>query len=175
MTEYKMKIVGCKTCINDVNDFITKVNKFAEQNNIEIQLFDASLIFGKPHLDSAFAHALRSFRRKETATRSLGMELLFYASGERQITRAIKKMGVKKGESSIIVCLLYPLEFNHDIDKIVKEFIQCFDLNQVDSVTQPDKSMLSTFGISKKAQSSVKKDQIYQLVLEKIALVDIIK
>jgi len=175
MKEYTMKIVGCTGCIDDVNDFMTHVNQFAEKKTIEIQLFDASMIFGSIHLKSAFVHALRAFQREEMATHSLGMELLFYASGERQITRAIQKMGIKQGETTIIICFLFPKNFHNNIDTIIDNFLTHFDLKQKESVIEPDKTMISRFGISNNAISSVKHDQLFQLVLEKIALVDVIK
>lgn len=175
MNEYNMRIFGCIGVINDVNDFITKVNIFGEKNGIEIQLFDARLIFGKEHLQSAFEHAKRSFQRGESATRSLGMELLLYASGERQITKAIKKMGIKKDLDWIVSVFIFPSNLNNNIDIIKDNFYKDFSLQNNNLVIQPDETMLSLYGISKKARSTVQHHQIFQLVLEKIALVDVIK
>ena len=175
MIDYNMKIVGCTGRIDQVADIISKVNLYGEKQGIEIQLFDAHMIFGKPHLISAFEHAKRSIQRGENVTHSLGMEILLYASGERQIKKAIKKMGIKKGGNLLVILFLHPSELNKKIDTIVNEFLKDFNLEKNDSVILPDKTMLSEYGISKQAISSVSKNQVFQLVLEKIALVDVIK
>jgi tRNA threonylcarbamoyladenosine modification (KEOPS) complex Cgi121 subunit len=103
------------------------------------------------------------------------MELLVYASGERQIKHAITKMGIQKGEHDFIAIFLFDKEKRRQIDNIIDNFLQLFHLSKNDSVFNPDDSKLVHFGISKQAIQSVQKDQIFQLVLEKIALVDIIK
>jgi KEOPS complex subunit Cgi121 len=175
MIDYEMKTFGCTGVIKDVNDLIERVNTFAELNDIEVQLFDARLIFGSEHLQSAFEHAKRSFQKGESATHSFGMELLFYASGERQITKAIKKMGIKKDVNSIISAFIFSPHLNNHIDIIIDNFIKEFSLKKNDSLIQPDETMLSMYGISKKAVSTVQDNQIFQLILEKIALVDAIK
>ena len=175
MIDYKLKIIGCTGNIDQVTDVITRINLYTEEKNVEIQLFDAHMIFGKPHLISAFEHAKRSIQREEKATHSIGMEVLLYASGERQIKKAIKKMGIKKDRYSFVAIFLHSSEFIDEIDTFINEFLTHFHLEKNDSVISPDINMLPEYGIGKQAISSVSKDQVFQLVLEKIALVDVIK
>jgi KEOPS complex subunit Cgi121 len=126
-------------------------------------------------LISAFEHAKRSIQREENATHSIGMEILLYASGERQIKKAIKKMGIKKERNSFVAIFIHSSEINNKIDLFINEFLTHFHLEKNDSVIIPDTTMLLEYGISKQAILSVNKDQVFQLVLEKIALVDVIK
>jgi len=175
MIDYNMKIIGCTGNIDQVTDVITSVNLYAEEESLEIQLFDAHMIFGKPHLISAFEHAKRSIQRGENATHSLGMEILLYASGERQIKKAIKKMGIKQDRTSFVAIIIHPSEFNDEIDSFINKFLTDFHLEKNNSVILPDVAMLAEYGISQQAIFSVGKDQVFQLVLEKIALVDVIK
>jgi len=175
MSEIDFKMVGCRSTISSVNDFMVDVTNFAAKNDVGIQLLNANMIFGKEHIISAFEHAKRSLQRNEASTHSMEMELLLYASGERQIKHAIKKMGIQKGELDFIAIFLFDKEKRKKIDNIIDNFLQFFHLRKNDSVFNPDDSKLVHFGISKQAIQSVQKDQIFQLVLEKIALVDIIK
>ena len=92
-----LKIIGAKGDIQDVDNFLKKVESFAQNHNIIIQAINADLIYGKNHLISAVEHAVRAMDRKTNTTNSLEMEILLYASGERQLKIAIPKMGVKIG------------------------------------------------------------------------------
>ena len=175
MTEYNMKIQGSSGDISSVNDFMIDVNNFAETHELIIQLLDADMIFGREHIISAFEHAQRSIHRDEASTHSIQMELLLYASGERQIKHAIKKMGVKKGKTAFVAIFLFTDEKKQSIENIISMFNQKFQIEVNESAILPIESKLFDYGISKQAIESVRDDQKFQLVLEKIALVDIIK
>ena len=175
MIDYNMKIIGCRGDIDQVTEVISSINEYAEKNHVEIQLFDACMVFGSQHLVSAFEHAKRSMQRGENATHNIGMEILLYASGERQIKKAIKKMGIKKDRSSYVALIIYPPEANNPINLLIDDFLICYQLEEDQEVILPDENMLAEYGINQKAILSVRKDQIFHLVLEKIALVDVIK
>lgn len=175
MTEYNMKLQGSLGNIPSVNDFMNDVNHFAETQGIFIQMLDADMIFGKEHIVSAFEHAKRSIQQDEASTHSLKMEILLYASGERQIKHAIEKMGVKKGKTVFVTIFLFPEEKKQSIDNIINMFNQKFQIEVDGSALIPKESKLFDYGISKQAIESVRDDQKFQLVLEKIALVDVIK
>jgi len=96
-----IKIVGAKGVINDVDSLLEKVNSFAQSHDVTVQAFDADVIYGKNHLISAVEHAIRAMERKTNTTNSIEMEMLLYASGERQLKLAIPKVGVKKGNANI--------------------------------------------------------------------------
>ena len=93
-----MKIVSAQGTIQDIDSFLQQVLSFSQENKIVIQAFNADVIYGKNHLASAVEHAVRAMKRKTNTTNSLAMEILLYASGERQLKLAIPKMGVKSGE-----------------------------------------------------------------------------
>lgn len=77
---------------------------------------DAGEVCGLDHLRSALWHARRSFERGENVSKRLLMETLLYASGERQLSIAIQKMGVKDGSSDAVLILL-----DHDVDGTLTE------------------------------------------------------
>jgi len=169
-----IKIIGAKGNIQNVDDFLKKITKIIEDNDILIQVFDAELIYGKNHLISSFEHAKRAMDRKTNTTNSLEMETLLYSSGERQLKLAIPKMGVKKGSVSIALIFICKSQSNIT-DKLVSDFLEELFLNRDDSVLEGDEDTLKKFGITENEMKTVTKEKYGDLILEKVAMVDIIK
>jgi KEOPS complex subunit Cgi121 len=169
-----IKIIGAKGNIQDVDGFLKKVTQFVEENNVLIQVFDAELIYGKNHLISAYEHAKRAMDRKTNTTNSIEMETLLYTSGERQLKLAIPKMGVKKGNVS--VASIFIVESQKKVKgKLVLDFLEELSLTRDDNVIEGDENTLKNFGISENELKTVSKAKYGDLILEKVALVDIIK
>jgi len=169
-----IKIIGAKGNIQDVDGFLKKVLQFVKENDILIQVFDAELIYGKNHLFSAFEHAKRAMDRKTNTTNSIEMETLLYSSGERQLKLAIPKMGVKKGNVSIALIFISKSQ-NKNLDKVVSEFLEELSLKKDNSVLEGDEDTLNKFGISENELKTVTKAKYGNLILEKVAMVDVIK
>jgi KEOPS complex subunit Cgi121 len=175
-----INVVGAQGNIQDVDSFLKQVLSFAQKHHVVIQVFDANMVYGKNHLISAVEHAIRAMKRKTNATNSTNMEILLYASGERQIKTALPKMGVKKGESVIafvFVDELYNIEsVNGKIsDFEISDFISKLGLVMDDHVLEGDEKVLRNFGVSDEELSTVMKAKYGDLILERVALVDIIK
>jgi KEOPS complex subunit Cgi121 len=166
------KIIGAKGNIENIDNYLKKIKKFSIKNNVTIQVFNADLIFGEKHLISAYEHAVRSIKQNRNKTNSLEMEILLYAAGERQLKIAIPKMGFKKGESNLAIIII-----NKDkkLEKIIKNFLDEFNLERNDNLLRGDESTLKKFGLKKKEMETVSKNKYQDLILEKVALVDIIK
>ncbi len=73
-----------------------------------ILALNADMICGAEHLLSAADHALRSFDQLRSACNSITMECMLYASGERQISKAQEKMGIKMGTERVALVLFGP-------------------------------------------------------------------
>lgn len=171
-------VIGAQGRIKNVDSFITELLVFSKKEHLVIQAFDAAMIYSKDHLISAIAHAKRAFQQKTNATGSLALELLLYAAGERQIDKAIKKIGVKKGKQKIVFVLTDPLDRKAKKtidDSIKKKLLNTFDLQLDEKAIQGDKMTLRRFGITDQEVSTIPKDWYGDLILEKVALVDIIK
>jgi KEOPS complex subunit Cgi121 len=172
-----INIVGAIGNINNVDKFIKKVNSFAKLNNVIIQVFDADMIYGKSHLLSSVEHALRAIKRESNRTKSLEMEILLYASGERQLKIAIQKMGIKKGKIKIVILILKN-KYNKK-GKINKNLIEkMFDILSIyrcDKIIDGNYTTLKNFGIDDNEIKTVSKLKYGDLILEKIAMVDVIK
>lgn len=90
--------------IGNTVDFLKRVR--AGIQPAEVQIIDASCIAGKPHLFFAFLNAEKSFAEKRAISENLAMETLLYASGSRQIRRAIEMLGVKSQTSTVAAIIL---------------------------------------------------------------------
>jgi KEOPS complex subunit Cgi121 len=171
-------ILGASGMIQDVESFIHQLSMFSSKERLVAQAFDARLIYGKEHILSAVTHAKRSFQQGTNATNTLALEILLYAAGERQIQKAIKKMGVKKGKQGIVFLLTdVSAQKNRkgSDEAVVQRLLKTFQFTRDDSVINGDRETLKRFGVTKNEVSTVSKDRYGDLILEKIALVDIIK
>jgi len=90
--------------IRDVNLLLERIRN--EASNCEVQMFDARMIAGFDHLYFSVLNALKAFDSENRISDSLAMEILLYASGQNQISKAIEMLGVKPGSSQIIVAVL---------------------------------------------------------------------
>ena len=171
------RIIGAKGNIYDIDYFFKKILALSEEFKITIQAVDAELIYGKNHLISASKHAKRAFKQEENSTNSLAMEILLYASGEKQIQKAIKKMGVKEGSGNIAFIFDETQgEKNGKIsDKIIDEILDTLDLIKDNKVLEGDRDTLRKFGITQKELKTVPENKYGDIILEKVAMVDIIK
>ena len=73
---------------------LERAARFSSETGLTVQLFDAASIAGEEHLRSAAMHALRAFERKANRSSSVGMEMLLYACGKRQIKDAVGLVGI---------------------------------------------------------------------------------
>jgi len=62
--------------------------------NVSIQLVDLGMVPGLRYLELATVNAIKSFHSKQPIAKTLSMELLLYISAEKQIARALKRVGV---------------------------------------------------------------------------------
>ena len=170
------KIFGAKGSINNVEQFIHKLDDYSNKKKIEIQVFNADLIYGKNHLISSYKHAFRAWEREKNTTNSLKMELLLYASGERQLKLAIPKMGIKKGNNNLAFILLNKSKNKlSSIDRLVEDLLEFLSLNRHDEVLDGDNETLIKFGIDEKELKTIPSEDYEKIIIEKVALVDIIK
>ncbi|UCF12362.1 MAG: hypothetical protein JSW06_10050 [Thermoplasmatales archaeon] len=171
-----IKVIGAKGNIQDIDLFFKQILNLSKEYKIVIQVINADVVYGKNHLISASQHAMRAFKQKENSTNSLAMEILLYASGERQIQRAIQKVGIKKGNVNIALVFVDEFQENGKVsDTIVGKILENFKLTREDKVLEGDIKTLRKFGITKQELMTVPKNKHRNLILEKVAMVDVIK
>ena len=169
-----------KGTISNVESMINTLEELGKKNKLMIQIVKADLIFSKLHIISALEHAIRSFKHDDNATSELGLELLLYLAGERQIHKAITKVGITDITNDFIIIFLSDLkeikEYNGKLSNtIIDSVLEITKLSQKNDEISGDKNTLIQLGITLKEIDAVNKDQYEKLILEKIAMVDIIK
>lgn len=173
-----MIVVGASGMISDVDGFLRKLLEFATEEQLVIQVLNAEVIYGKEHLLSAAEHALRSFTQGTNATNSLALEILLYAAGERQITKAIKKMGIGAGRQKLAFILLDPTKQRKTrkvLDSSFEKLLCMFHLTPDDTVLEGTIDTLKRFGITDQERQTVPQDKYGDLILERVAMVDVYK
>jgi KEOPS complex subunit Cgi121 len=70
-----------------------------------IQIVDASRVAGSRHLFFAYLNAKKAHEQGRRISDNLEMEILLYASGQRQIVKAIDMIGVKPHTSTLAILL----------------------------------------------------------------------
>jgi KEOPS complex subunit Cgi121 len=162
-----LKIVGLKGKVESSDEFLKSARDFFGDTQVMVQFFNADLILGKEHIESAYEHAKRAFDTGKNISQSLAMEILIYASGEPQIANAIKKVGVKDGGERVV------LVADNKVD--VKGLIGHLKMERDDEVVKFSEEKLKIFGIEESEISAVPEEKKKDLVLERVAMVDVRK
>ena len=173
--KYSYEIFGGSVSISDVNGFMERIQVFSKKNSLMIQCFNADLIFDRIHLVSTVEHAMRSYDEGRMTTNSIEMELMIYAAGERQLKNAIPKMGVNDGENNIAVVFISFEKKVADFQVFIDDFVDEFEINRDDCVLNGSKDVLLGYGITPLMIETVSKKDYDGLILEQIALIDILK
>ncbi len=160
----KYVVLGAMGMVDDTERFIQYIQGLENGQGL---LLNADMICGKDHLVSATNHAIRAFERGMNCSSSLPMETLLYASGERQISKALKKMNIKVGSERLALVLFDVV----DVEPILKDL----RLSRDDDVLDASIEKALRFGISNEEMKAVPEDMIEDLVLERVAFVGLQK
>lgn len=156
--------------IRDRVEFISALKRLQASHGCVIQALDADKVVCERHLLFATEKALHAFSKGRNIAKDPGVEILRYASGERQIERALS-IGLSSSTKRIAL-VLAPMPSNADCS-----FPNALELS---SIVEEDGlgcsfklgSVKEAFNISEEEISAVGEDRIPDLVLERVALVD---
>jgi KEOPS complex subunit Cgi121 len=180
--EAKYKIVVGTVTIASVSEFLTVLKAIVEQHAVTIQALDTDLVVSEAHLHAAVNKALRAVKKGTNITSELGMEILIYAAGKRQIGRALA-MGVTEGQKRI-ACIIVATAPETDLDAVVAAVKTRTGLSEEPHALQPSEfeqdapkraRLKRFFGITDKELSAVGEEKLQLLVLERVALLDVLK
>lgn len=98
MTQQQIQIRSYESNeITDIPEFLEKVNKIIQTNEGSIiQLMDADLICGEKHINQAITQAYKAFDEGQNFAKDKGLEICVRASAQKQISQAIKLLGIKE-------------------------------------------------------------------------------
>jgi len=153
--------------IEDIEIFLMKIKEIRKEKDIVILALDADKLAGKTHLMFAIEKAMNSFKTGRNIANDLGKEIMLYAAGTRQINRAMK-IGVHNGKNNIVLVAI-----GEEIDPSVFDEITPKDILQYEG--SKNRALMEIFNITDEEIEAVGVDKIPELVLERVALVDVLK
>ena len=159
-------ILEGKIFIKDVEIFLSKIKEMGNGKDTVILALDADKLAGKKHLMFAIEKAIDSFKTGRNIANDLGKEIMLYASGTRQINRAMK-IGVHNGNNNIALVAI-----GEDVD------LSAFDIMPKDVLQyegSKSRALMDIFNITDEEIKAAGVDKIPELVLERVALVDVLK
>ena len=99
-----MKLVRGVAEVENVDAFVDRLRGIGAEHGCALQAFDERLIADRRHLESAVEHADRAFERNENVAHDRAVEILLYAAGRRQISRALD-LGIDAGRTPAVVVI----------------------------------------------------------------------
>lgn len=90
--------------IKNVNKFFTTVKE--KTGNACVQFFDAKLVASWQHLYFAALNAVNAFKNRLNISNNLSIEILLYASAQRQIREAVKLIGINPHSRKVAVVIV---------------------------------------------------------------------
>ncbi len=101
--------------VDDIPSLLNSINQITQLSDESIiQLMDCDYICGTSHINQAMAQAFKAFNERQNFANDRGLEICVRASAQKQISEALKLLGIKK-EGNITV--LYINATNEQIKK----------------------------------------------------------
>lgn len=161
----ELKVWKARVIKGDAPLFLHNEVEPRKERKTQVLVARAEMIFGVDHLRTALYHAKKAIAEGRNASDSLALETLMYASGERQLSSALKKMTVDDDTEDVVIAKLSEGAFQP------KESWKPY----TDRVDEPTTDRLLKFGLSENELATVGKKQAVELVMEKVAAVDVLK
>ena len=160
-------IAGARAAKVDPEAVVRTATEWGSSRGAEVCLLDARSVFGRDHLESAALHAIRAREARTMSSRSVAMETLLYAAGARQVQNAIRSVGLRSDTTAIGVVLFGSAR----VDDFIRDMGWTRDDGGLDAEGKP----LEHVGISNQTAATVSETRRADLVLEKVALLDVQK
>ena len=164
----KIRLLFGRPAIPDKRELISAIRDLQLQSGCIVQALDADKVVSKRHLLYATEKALSAFSQKRNIAKDAGMEIMRYASGERQIERALCIGVSDKTERIALVLASWGVESSWP------------DEGELAKLLEPDgldcscryEAVKEVFNISSAELDAVGTERIEDLVIERVALAD---
>lgn len=157
--------------VGDMEHFLSWLRDISQRNCVSIVCFNADLMAGQEHVISAMLHAKRAQKQSTCISGSFEIEALLYASGSRQCLDAIK-FGVRQGSNHCYICI-FPVNPGVWSDLLTVMAISDEDWEQISE--EKMNLLVPWFGITNDEIAVTGKNRLRDLILERVALLDVYK
>jgi KEOPS complex subunit Cgi121 len=168
-TEANYEIRQAIMTVQDRDANLRLIQETGRRFSVTIICFDAEMLAGREHADTAIQHAWRSIISQKPISNSFEMEALLFAAGSRQCSVAAS-FGIHEGENKMFVCLSPPHE---EAWKVLSHHMQFVPETWEDLSHQKVARLISLFGITQHELETVGHSQLKDLILERIALLEV--
>jgi len=170
-----MELLEGQIVVGDVDELVATLSEISEEYDCTIQAFDARYVAGREHLERARSLADRAIERGENVARDRSVEILLYAAGCRQINKALE-MGLETGENRAVILVDGDSE-EADEAGAVAALKTRLDLTPTPTlgVEHADEALLREFFEIGAAELAATDAELPDLVLERVALLDVEK
>ena len=172
-----VEITGFKNMMVEKPDQLLKAIRNNGQADVAVQFFNANLVATWEHLYFAVLDALMAFRTKRNISKSLAVEVMLYASAQRQIKKAIELIGVGSGCSDLAVLVAGDSRaaVESTVASISKHFRKEPDERVLELSLAKAQAIRGAFGITENELTVVAKQNdvgraLVDLVIERMAL-----
>jgi KEOPS complex subunit Cgi121 len=154
--------------IKESSQFIEALRDLAARHGCTLQALDADKVVNDKHITLAAEMALAAFGERRNVAMDLGVEILRYASAQRQIERALD-MGISDSTKRIALVAVTS-GGGHDVFAEA-EIRRLIELDGGGSSYRAE-AVRETFDISEEEIRAAGESKIPDLVMERVALMD---
>ncbi|UGV41946.1 hypothetical protein J7W08_08160 [Methanococcoides orientis] len=167
-----IRLVEGSLFIDDLRSYLGSLSAMASEHDVVIQGINADRIAGKEHVDSAIKKAMRSMDNGTNVAKDIGVEIMRYASGKRQIGEAFS-IGLTEGQMNVLFIVIGE---TFSVECAVESLSGSMESASVLDYSDSKKdAIVSQFCITRDELDAVGDEKIPELVLERVALVDVLK
>ena len=164
----EIRLLFGKPVIRDRSELISVAKDLQSRHGCVVQALDADKVVSERHIFFATEKAFAAFSLGRNIAKDAGMEIMRYASGERQIEKALY-MGVSDSTKRIALILASRgRECNWPDDSDLSRLIVLDGLG----CSYSREAVKETFNISSAELEAVGEGRIEDLVIERVALAD---
>jgi KEOPS complex subunit Cgi121 len=160
-----------KACLTVDNSaiFLANIRNIALNHGCNIIFFNADNMAGLAHVEAALRHAFRAAEEETCISRSVEMEALLYAAGSRQCGSAIR-FGLHDGMNRVYLCICPP---SASAWKIIRPLVKEVDDDWEDIDSRKITHLMELFGISPAELHAIGSHRFKELVLERVAMLEV--
>lgn len=157
--------------IPDTDEFLNTIRVIGSRQECHIICLDGDQLAGLPHVMAAVSHAMRAWAEGSAIADSIEMEVLCYASGSRQCSAA-RTFGIHRGTNRLYI-VIFPLR--EGIIRDLEGLLTFTDENWDDLPSEKMERLRALFHITALELAAAGEEQFRDLVLERVALLDVYK
>ncbi len=164
----EIRLLFGKPAIQERGQLISAIRDLQSRHGLIVQAMDACKLAGKRHIHFAVEKALAAISEQRNIAKDAGMEIMRYASGERQIERALA-MGVDDRTERVALVLVR--------EDMSRSWPEDWELSEIiepdqDAISFDASAVREQFQIPFEEIAAVGEERLEDLVVERVALAD---